>query len=87
MKFEWDNNKQKLNLNLHGFDFKHVMGFDWNTAEYRLDTRFTYGENRVIATGMFMGRVTVMVFTLREDRLRIISWRKANQREVRGYGH
>ena len=56
-------------------------------ADYRLDARFDYGERRVTATGMFLGRLTVVVFTPEGRKVRIISWRKANQREIKRYGY
>ena len=50
------------------------------------DTRRSYGEDRYQLTGCLEGRVFVLVFTPRDDAMRIISARKANQREVKHYG-
>lgn len=52
------------------------------------DTRHNYGETRFTATGpiaAFGGRIFVVVYTWRENVRRIISFRKANDREVRKY--
>lgn len=51
----------------------------------RIDTRRDYGEERRIAYGYLNGRLHVCVYTVREDELRIISVRKANDREISRY--
>jgi uncharacterized DUF497 family protein len=50
-----------------------------------IDDRFEYGEQREIATGEIAGRLFVCVYTLRGDIYRIVSLRKANQREIDAY--
>ena len=42
-------------------------------------------EDRRKIIGMVAGRVLVVVYTEREDRIRIISARKANKHEVKAY--
>ncbi len=52
------------------------------------DVRRNYGETRFVATGpiaKFGGRLFVVVYTWREQFRRIISFRKANDREIRKY--
>ncbi len=44
-----------------------------------------YGEERSYLLGTIEQRLFVVVYTLRDDVLRIISARKANQRDVRHY--
>ena len=51
----------------------------------RIDTRRDYGEERRIAYGHLNGRRHVCVYTVREDELRTISVRKANDREISRY--
>lgn len=51
----------------------------------RINTRRDYGEERRIAYGHLNGRLHVCVYTVREDELRIISVRKANDREISRY--
>jgi uncharacterized protein len=58
--------------------------FDPNRTVYA-DTRRSYGEERYQLTGMIERRLFVVVYTPRHDAMRIISARKANQREVRHY--
>jgi len=85
MQFEWDEAKQQQNARVHGLYFEDAESFDWNGALYIDDTRRDYGEHREIGYGRFGGRLTVLVFTQRDDITRIISWRRANAREERYY--
>ena len=49
------------------------------------DARQDYGETRCRAFGILEGRLLVVVFTVRDGVLRIISARKANARERRSH--
>jgi len=49
------------------------------------DTRFAYGERRFYALGEVDGRVHAVIFTRRGTAIRLISFRKANDREIRRY--
>ena len=51
----------------------------------KLDSRFLYGDDRYLARGRVDGRVLTVVYTMRNDAIRIISARKANSREVKKY--
>jgi uncharacterized DUF497 family protein len=83
--FEWDEAKWAANLHVHGIDFRDVLRFDWDSAQLTHDIRRDYGETRIIAVGRIGPRVHVLVLTLRAERIRIISLRKANNREIRQY--
>jgi hypothetical protein len=49
------------------------------------DTRIDYGEPRFITFGFLEGRMVVIAHTPRKDKTRIISMRKANNREQKTY--
>jgi uncharacterized DUF497 family protein len=49
------------------------------------DTRRSYGEERLQLMGLIKQRLFVLVYIPRHDAMRIISARKANQREVKHY--
>ena len=53
--------------------------------DHAADTRHSYGEERYQLIGMIEKRLFVMVYTPRHDAIRIVSARKANQREVKHY--
>jgi uncharacterized DUF497 family protein len=81
MTFEWDPHKNTRNLWDRGIDFKEAAEFDWATALVIEDVRHNYGEHRYRAMGMISGKLHVLVFTLRRDKIRVISLRRANKRE------
>ncbi len=59
--------------------------FDHTTLTIK-DDRKDYGELRFITIGWLAGRMVVLVWTPRGARRRIISLRKANDREQALYG-
>jgi uncharacterized protein len=83
--FVWDEEKRAANLRKHGADFALVERFDFAGAVIITDDRRDYGETRYRAFGAVGKRLYALVFTRRGDRIRIISLRKANAREIRRY--
>ena len=62
-----------------------VGTFDWDSALLAEDTRLEYPERRFVAVGYIGDRLHVVCFTPIEGGVRVISFRKANDREVRRY--
>ncbi|GAA0565895.1 hypothetical protein GCM10008942_12850 [Rhizomicrobium electricum] len=62
-----------------------VEGFAWETAQVAEDMRFAYPERRFVALGFLGERLHVLCFTPVPEGIRVISFRKANKREVRRY--
>lgn len=85
MKYEWDERKSQTNIEKHGVDFKDVKEIFENVRITAVDTRKDYGEVRKISIGMIGSHICVVVYTMRKDVIRIISARKANQRERRRF--
>jgi len=85
MQFEWDENKYKTNISKHSIDFRDANEFFKNNPVIFQDIRQKYEEKRYIAMGMLKSRLIVVVFTIRHSIIRIISMRKANERERRHY--
>ncbi|SCM73413.1 conserved hypothetical protein [uncultured Pleomorphomonas sp.] len=85
--FEWDEDKRQGNIAKHQIDLVIVDRFEFDTAFVRADTRSDYGEVRLTATGFIGDRLHVLIFTIREERrkLRVISLRKANKKEIKRY--
>lgn len=83
MEYEWDEAKRLSNLEKHRVDFSSIYSFDWSTATYEPSPRF--GEFRWVATGYIGERLYRVVYTDRGEQRRIISLRKANQRDNRKY--
>jgi uncharacterized DUF497 family protein len=86
MELEWDEAKRRSNLRKHGLDFDDAKFLDWDNATVIEDTRFTYPEPRYWAFARWNGRLHMVAFCMRGDRVRIISFRKANDREAKRYG-
>ena len=85
MEFQWDENKSRANLRKHGLSFEDAnIAFTGDTVTFP-DDRSDYGEKRYITLGDLVGRVVVIVHTLRGETIRIISMRKANGREKKIY--
>ena len=82
MKFEWDEAKNKLNIEKHGLDFADGAAIFQAPMLTALDIRHDYGEDRFIGPGFLRNIVVVVVFTEpKEDIIRFISLRKAVKRE------
>ena len=85
MKFEWDEKKNQINIDKHGLDFNDAINIFQDVRITAVDTRKDYSEVRKISIGMIGPHVCVVVYTERKSVIRIISARKANQREKRRY--
>lgn len=88
MIFEWDAHKAALNIEVRGISFEYACRvFDDPTHVTYEDNRFSYGEQRLITFGQIEGRLFVVVHTNRDNKVRIISARKANKRERVRFDH
>lgn len=85
MKLIFDPAKDEANIRQRGISFEAAGSFDFNTALIWKDMRMKYGEDRYCAIGYIDERLYVLVFTPRDDAMRVISLRKANKREVKRY--
>jgi uncharacterized protein len=84
--FEWDDAKAAENLARHGVSFEAArLAFDDVFAVVREDRRQNYGEDRFILLGMVEERLLAVAYTMRDERVRIISARIAEPRERRRY--
>lgn len=88
MLFEWDDNKEKINLSKHGIDFSTaaLVFQDKNRIEF-YDEAHSEDEDRYITIGQINGVaiVVMVVYTERGDTIRLISARKATSQERRLY--
>ena len=81
--YEWDENKRQETLRLRGVDFALTVQIDWDTATIRQQERG--GEVRYASLAMIGDRLHHVVWTLRGPNTRIISLRRANDREMARY--
>jgi uncharacterized DUF497 family protein len=85
IKFEWDSNKNDRNFKKRGLDFEDAVIVFSGPTIHMEDQRENYGESRWIVYGLLMEVVVVIVYTVRGDRIRIISMRRATKKEQRQY--
>ncbi len=84
--FEWDDAKATENRRRHRVSFEEAtLAICDPFAIEALDTRGAYGEERTILVGMSQGQLLTVVSTGRDDRIRIISARKATKHEQDNY--
>ena len=84
--FEWDEEKRQNNIEKHGVDFPDAADvFEDPEVSILPDLREDYGEDRFNAYGFSNGRKMRVCFTLRNDKIRVITMFKANERDWRKY--
>jgi uncharacterized DUF497 family protein len=85
MKIEFDPIKNEKNILERDLSFERVAEFDFTTAQFIIDERKDYGETRFRALGFVKQRLHALVFVETAQGIRVISFRKANKREVKQY--
>lgn len=91
MKFEWNENKNKLNQEKHGVSFEEAKEVFTDPLHIsKLDYRFSYFEERWITIGATNKYSILVVANLfftddGEEIVRLISARKANHNERKSY--
>jgi uncharacterized DUF497 family protein len=81
----YDSAKSARNIELRDLSFERAAEFDFQTAVFAVDNRRDYGETRHRALGFLDGRLYALVYVEAAIGIRVISFRKANKREVRQY--
>ena len=82
---EFDVNKNDTNIRERGLSLERASDFDFDSAIIKLDSRKPYPELRYVAVGFLDARLHVLCFAPIEVGIRVISFRKANSREVKHY--
>ena len=85
-RFQWDDRKAVSNYARHGVRFEAARDvFTDPFAIEQIDDREDYGEERFFLIGMASRRVLVVVYAMRDERIRVISARGAEPYEQREY--
>lgn len=84
--FEWDIDKEKANIKKHGLDFcvAALCYLDNNAIEY-FDKEHSDFEERWACIGTFSNLIVKIIYTRRENVIRIISARMATKKEEAAY--
>jgi uncharacterized DUF497 family protein len=86
MKITFDTEKRRQTLEHRGLDMADAEIVFADVTITVADDRKDYGEERFITIGFLLDRMVVLVWTERGNARRIISMRKANDREQEIYG-
>ena len=85
-RIEWDPRKAMANRLKHGVRFSDAEAVLFDPVALTRDDPDAIGEARFVSVGVDVaGRVLVLVYTYREDRIRIVSVRKATRKEKAQY--
>lgn len=83
MRITFDRGKRERTLRERGLDFRQAKDVFDGPHLTSPDSRRDYGELRFISAGRLSGRIVIIVWTPRGKARRIISMRKANDREIK----
>lgn len=88
IEFEWDPRKARRNQQKHGITFEEAATAFGDPSSLTIhDPDHSSAEQRFVLLGLSArGRLIAVAHTDRDDRLRIISARKATKAESRSYG-
>jgi uncharacterized DUF497 family protein len=84
VEFEYDPKKSKQNQKKHGIDFEEAQCL-WEDEDRILFPGRSDIEDRYALIGRMGQKIWVAIFTLREERIRLISVRRARENEVEVY--
>lgn len=86
MKITWDPGKARANLRKHGIRFSDAEGALSDPQAITTEDSSPGHERRFVSVGMdCVGRMLVVVFSYRDDDVRLISARRATRREREQY--
>jgi uncharacterized DUF497 family protein len=84
MEFEFDDKKSGSNKAKHGIDFKQAQKL-WDDPDLIEIPVKTSDEPRFLVVGKITGKYWSGIITYRDDKIRIISVRRARKEEVNIY--
>ncbi len=85
MRIEFNPDKDRTNISIHGVSLVLAEKLAWDLMICREDDRGDYGELRLVGHVPIGNIVYTVAFTVEEGCYRIISLRKAEPKEVRYY--
>ena len=84
MSFEYDPNKSLTNMDKHGIDFDEAQNL-WQDESRVLLPASLNGEDRVLMIAIYRGKHWTAVYTMRGEKIRIISVRRSRAKEINYY--
>ena len=83
-KFEWDENKNLINIQKHGISFEEATKL-FEISDVIVKAKNIEDEERYAIIGKLNNKCYFCVFTLRDDKIRIISVRRCRKKEEAYY--
>jgi uncharacterized DUF497 family protein len=83
-EFEYDSKKSKSNQEKHGIDFEEAKAFWRDKAAIKVRSQYA-SEERYILISNHNDKYYTAIYTLRKDKIRIISVRRARNKEIEIY--
>ena len=84
MQFEWDEDKNQSNIKKHGISFEiATKAFADPNRQITKDEKHSKKEKRLYCVGRVEGEIIMVVFTIRNGNIRIISagnWRQGKEK-------
>ena len=87
MGFEWNESKAKMNAQKHGVSFEEAVACFYDPHQVAFyDPDHSGDEDReIMIAHSSQGRLLLVVYTIRDESIRIISARQATKREGEDY--
>ena len=86
VEYEWDPDKAQTNLRRHGVDFADAVFAIEDDQAMTMEDPDSIGEQRFVTVGVdALGRLLIVVYTWRDETIRLISARQATRSERRRY--
>lgn len=88
--FQWDPNKSKKNLNKHGIrleESKEVFSDPNKITKKVADSKGHFGEDRFKTTGSIFQKIWNVIWTPRDEDIRLISAHRAGKKDIRRYNN
>lgn len=84
MQFEWDEDKNQINIEKHGIHFDDAKEI-FKSPVYEFVSNQWHGESRNLAVGLLEGVEITIIYTMRGESFCIISARVARKNEREKY--
>ncbi|UTC75924.1 BrnT family toxin [Treponema sp. OMZ 792] len=85
-RFEWDNEKNSINIKKHGIDFAEILSVFDDPYFYEIyDINHSAEEDRFVGIGIVNGLLVVVVSYTERSKIRLISARRATRLEKEVY--
>ncbi len=81
MNFDWDDNKNKSNIEKHRISFEKAKDVFYDEGKIVYESEQESGELRFIILGEIIDILYSVIYTIRNTTIRIISARRANEKE------